>query len=234
MGHGDLASRSLDRQIAPRRHCLPHGASAPAAFSPLLRPPRPLPVAMIRFMRGVAGLRHVCADQTAKDVEGFPGGVAFGLQPLNRIQDLLDQTESDLVTGSQPTAHISRLQLATDLPACWATPTIAGAGWDQAEVRSAAAGTTGLVIDRRMRRSSSMTNPAKSCTRDDADEPRHPASLTKIMTLYLLFEQLRRRTVKLDTPLLDLRPRPRSRTPRNWGSGPIRPSRSMRRDHGAW
>src|SRR4029078_7820363 len=35
---------------------------------------------------------------------------------------------------------------------------------------------------------------------DHADEPRHPASLTKIMTLYLLFEQLEARTVKLDTP----------------------------------
>ena len=34
-----------------------------------------------------------------------------------------------------------------------------------------------------------------------ADEPRHPASLTKIMTLYLLFEQLDGGKLKLDTPL---------------------------------
>jgi D-alanyl-D-alanine carboxypeptidase len=34
-----------------------------------------------------------------------------------------------------------------------------------------------------------------------ADEPRHPASLTKIMTLYLLFEQLEAGTLKLDTVL---------------------------------
>jgi len=34
-----------------------------------------------------------------------------------------------------------------------------------------------------------------------ADEPRHPASLTKIMTLYLLFEQLEAGQLKLDTPL---------------------------------
>ena len=34
-----------------------------------------------------------------------------------------------------------------------------------------------------------------------ADEPRHPASLTKIMTLYLLFEQLGDGKFKLDTPL---------------------------------
>src|SRR5262245_18958685 len=34
-----------------------------------------------------------------------------------------------------------------------------------------------------------------------ADGPRHPASLTKIMTLYLLFEQLEAGTLKLDTAL---------------------------------
>ena len=34
-----------------------------------------------------------------------------------------------------------------------------------------------------------------------ADEPRHPASLTKIMTLYLLFEQLEGGRLNLDTPL---------------------------------
>jgi len=34
-----------------------------------------------------------------------------------------------------------------------------------------------------------------------ADEPRHPASLTKIMTLYLLFEQLEAGKLGLDTPL---------------------------------
>jgi D-alanyl-D-alanine carboxypeptidase len=34
-----------------------------------------------------------------------------------------------------------------------------------------------------------------------ADEPRHPASLTKIMTLYLLFDELEAGRLKLDTPL---------------------------------
>ena len=33
------------------------------------------------------------------------------------------------------------------------------------------------------------------------DAPRHPASLTKIMTLYLLFEQLEAGKIKLDTPM---------------------------------
>src|SRR5262245_15908884 len=34
------------------------------------------------------------------------------------------------------------------------------------------------------------------------DARRHPASLTKIMTLYLLFEQLEAGKLKLDTPLM--------------------------------
>jgi len=36
---------------------------------------------------------------------------------------------------------------------------------------------------------------------ENADLPRHPASLTKIMTLYLLFEQIEAGKFKLDTPL---------------------------------
>jgi D-alanyl-D-alanine carboxypeptidase len=36
----------------------------------------------------------------------------------------------------------------------------------------------------------------------DADGLRHPASLTKIMTLYLLFERLESGAIKLDTPLM--------------------------------
>lgn len=36
---------------------------------------------------------------------------------------------------------------------------------------------------------------------ENADAPRHPASLTKIMTLYLLFEQLESGRLKLDTEL---------------------------------
>lgn len=35
----------------------------------------------------------------------------------------------------------------------------------------------------------------------DANEPRHPASVTKVMTLYMLFEQLERGTLSLDSEL---------------------------------
>ncbi|MFO1150050.1 MAG: D-alanyl-D-alanine carboxypeptidase family protein [Alsobacter sp.] len=41
----------------------------------------------------------------------------------------------------------------------------------------------------------------KALYEQDADGPRHPASLTKVMTLYLLFEDLQKGTLRLDTPL---------------------------------
>src|SRR4029077_17326489 len=44
-------------------------------------------------------------------------------------------------------------------------------------------------------------NSGKGRHSASADELRHPASLTKIMTLYLLFEQLEAGKMKLDTPL---------------------------------
>ena len=52
-----------------------------------------------------------------------------------------------------------------------------------------------------MRRSCIDDKSGQVLHEDHADEPRHPASLTKIMTLYLLFEQLEAGTLKLDTPL---------------------------------
>ena len=93
-----------------------------------------------------------------------------------------------------------------------ATVTIAGFGWDAAEARApgrhphrAAAAHkrvihgpdyhppyAAIVVDH---------NSGQVLHNENADEPRHPASLTKIMTLYLLFERLEAGTLKLDTPL---------------------------------
>src|SRR3954466_14953872 len=42
-------------------------------------------------------------------------------------------------------------------------------------------------------------NTGKTMYGVDVDAPRHPASITKVMTLYLLFEQLERGTITLDT-----------------------------------
>ena len=47
------------------------------------------------------------------------------------------------------------------------------------------------------------------------DSPRHPASLTKIMTLYLLFEQLEAGKIKLDTPM-EVSPGGRAGTDQAW------------------
>jgi D-alanyl-D-alanine carboxypeptidase len=83
---------------------------------------------------------------------------------------------------------------------------VACAGWDQTEARSPRSDPPRRVIH-----GPNYRPPYAAIVVDDksgfvlhevgADEPRHPASLTKIMTLYLLFEQLEAGTLTLDTPL---------------------------------
>jgi len=88
--------------------------------------------------------------------------------------------------------------------------TVAWVGWDEAEARAARQQPrhqprqravhgpdyrppyAAIVID---------DNSGEVMHAQSADDPRHPASLTKIMTLYLLFEQLEAGKIKLDTPL---------------------------------
>ena len=81
-----------------------------------------------------------------------------------------------------------------------------GASWDQAEARSPRNDPPKRVIH-----GPNYRPPYAAIVVDDksglvlheadADQSRHPASLTKIMTLYLLFEQLDEGKLKLDTPL---------------------------------
>ena len=52
--------------------------------------------------------------------------------------------------------------------------------------------TASIVVD---------VNSGKVLEASNADSPRHPASLTKIMTLYLLFEQLEAGKLKLSSKL---------------------------------
>jgi D-alanyl-D-alanine carboxypeptidase len=83
---------------------------------------------------------------------------------------------------------------------------IAGVGWDQAQARSSRKDPPKRVIH-----GPNYRPPYAAIVVDDksgfvlhevsADEPRRPASLTKIMTLYLLFEQLEGGKLNLDTPL---------------------------------
>src|SRR6266480_7409765 len=83
---------------------------------------------------------------------------------------------------------------------------ISGAGWDQTQARSPRKEAPKRVIH-----GPNYRPPYAAIVVDDKsgfvlhevsiDEPRHPASLTKIMTLYLLFEQLEDGKLSLDTPL---------------------------------
>jgi D-alanyl-D-alanine carboxypeptidase len=83
---------------------------------------------------------------------------------------------------------------------------IASAGWDQTQARSPRNDPPKRAIH-----GPNYRPPYAAIVVDDksgfvlhevsANEPRHPASLTKIMTLYLLFEQLEGGQLKLDTPL---------------------------------
>ena len=58
----------------------------------------------------------------------------------------------------------------------------------------------------------------------NADEPRHPASLTKVMTLYMLFEAARGRQGHARHAAAGLGPLRRARRPSSSASSPIRPS----------
>jgi D-alanyl-D-alanine carboxypeptidase len=83
---------------------------------------------------------------------------------------------------------------------------IAGAGWNETQARSPRNDPPRRVIH-----GPNYRPPYAAIVIDDksgfalhelsADEPRHPASLTKIMTLYLLFEELDGGKLNLDTPL---------------------------------
>ena len=83
---------------------------------------------------------------------------------------------------------------------------IASAGWSEAQARSPRKEAPKRVIH-----GPNYRPPYAAIVVDDksgfvlhevsVDEPRHPASLTKIMTLYLLFEQLEDGKLNLDTPL---------------------------------
>jgi D-alanyl-D-alanine carboxypeptidase len=83
---------------------------------------------------------------------------------------------------------------------------IASAGWNDAQARSPR-----NEAPKRVVHGPNYRPPYAAIVVDDksgfvlhevsADEPRHPASLTKIMTLYLLFEQLEDGKLNLDTPL---------------------------------
>jgi D-alanyl-D-alanine carboxypeptidase len=84
--------------------------------------------------------------------------------------------------------------------------TIAGGSWDQSEAKSSRSQAKPRVIHGPNYRPPYADIVIDDKTGEvlhavDADAPRRPASLTKIMTLYLLFEQLEEGKLQLDTPL---------------------------------
>jgi D-alanyl-D-alanine carboxypeptidase len=99
------------------------------------------------------------------------------------------------------------------ITALLATLTIAGFSSPEAEARSAHhhARAVHQAADKRVVHGPKYHPPYSAIVIDHnsdqvlhgekADEPRHPASLTKIMTLYLLFEQLEAGRLRLDTQL---------------------------------
>ena len=88
---------------------------------------------------------------------------------------------------------------------------IAGFSWDEAQARVAHYHPQAIhhAADKRVVHGPKYHPPYSAIVIDhnsvfhneNADEPRRPASLTKIMTLYLLFEQLEAGRLKLDTQL---------------------------------
>jgi D-alanyl-D-alanine carboxypeptidase len=84
--------------------------------------------------------------------------------------------------------------------------TIAGGSWDQSEAKSARSQAKPRVIHGPNYRPPYADIVIDDKTGEvlhavDPDAPRRPASLTKIMTLYLLFEQIEEGKLQLDTPL---------------------------------
>jgi D-alanyl-D-alanine carboxypeptidase len=95
-----------------------------------------------------------------------------------------------------------------------ATAFVASSGWDCAQARAPrlhAKQTDKKQVKRRPIHGPNYNPPYAAIVVDansdqvlheaSPDAPRHPASLTKIMTLYMLFEQLEAGKLKLDTPL---------------------------------
>ncbi|MFY9989553.1 MAG: D-alanyl-D-alanine carboxypeptidase family protein [Rhodoplanes sp.] len=89
--------------------------------------------------------------------------------------------------------------------------TITGFGWDTAEARPPRKAHRVAKVHKRVIHGPNYHPPYAAIVVDDnsgqvlhaenIDEPRHPASLTKIMTLYMLFEHLEAGRLRLDTPL---------------------------------
>jgi D-alanyl-D-alanine carboxypeptidase len=115
-------------------------------------------------------------------------------------------TSGGFVSDTTALIVLAQISLWLRIASLLATLMVAGGCWDEAEARSPRKDPPKRVIHGPNYRPpyADIVVDDKSdlvLHQADADEPRHPASLTKIMTLYLLFEQLDDGKLRLDTPL---------------------------------
>src|SRR6516162_6387152 len=152
------------------------------------------------------GIQRLCSPRgsTFHDLSvGENGGERTGLRPRGGRDQGSHRAGADMDrrNGFQ-TSPSHWLRVAGVLIAVM----IVGAGWTQTEARSPRKDPPKRPIH-----GPNYHPPYAAIVIDDksgfvlhevsADEPRHPASLTKIMTLYLLFEQLEAGKLSLDTEL---------------------------------
>jgi D-alanyl-D-alanine carboxypeptidase len=110
------------------------------------------------------------------------------------------------VSGSIPSIGLAQISLWVRVFGLAATLIVAGPCLDQAQARSSHKASAKPVIhgpDYHPPYADIVVDDKSGLVlhQVDADEPRHPASLTKIMTLYLLFDRLDNGELKLNTPL---------------------------------
>ena len=110
--------------------------------------------------------------------------------------------------------HILRCLLAAACLMSWAV-----AGGAQAQIGSARY--SSIVVD---------AGTGDVLEEVNADQPRHPASLTKMMTLYLTFEALRDRRIALDQAV-PVSPHAASREPSKLG---LLPGTRLTVERGSW
>ncbi|OYX14704.1 MAG: hypothetical protein B7Z15_03045 [Rhizobiales bacterium 32-66-8] len=97
----------------------------------------------------------------------------------------LSVTTADAKPRKQQTSQTKSKKTSTPRNVASATASESTSGWQT--------GTAAIIVD---------ANTGKVLYEQDADELRHPASVTKVMTLYLLFEQLEAGRLRLDSEMV--------------------------------
>ena len=110
------------------------------------------------------------------------------------------------IASIRASIRLAQIPLSVRVAGLVATLIVANPCWDQAQARTAHKDSHKRVIhgpDYHPPYADIVVDDKSGLVlhQVDADGPRHPASLTKIMTLYLLFERLDNGEIKLNSPL---------------------------------